>query len=61
MKVYVVIKSMWNGTSYSADADEDVYIYDNKEDAERHAQFFRSYFDADAMVSVAEKEILNEY
>lgn len=61
MKVYVVIESMWNGSSYSVDADEDVYIYEKKEDAETHLNVSTQMYGGDAIVTMEEKEIITKY
>lgn len=36
MKIYGIIRTVWNGNSYSSNPDEDIFLYLSKEERDKN-------------------------
>ena len=54
MKIYGIIRTVWNGNSYSSNPDEDIFLYLSKE--ERDKNMPKSVSNADIEYNTFETE-----
>lgn len=55
MKIYGIIRTVWNGNSYSSNPDEDIFLYLSKEERDKNMP---STYNKDAEFAYDERDCI---